>query len=89
MIGRFGAQLFVNPFRDAFADGHTVHADPQSVAFVFVPNGGLGLATSAQTPDASAVVQKQHDAREIPVGPNVTAFLWHPPTGAKPIRFTP
>ena len=50
MIGRFGAQLFVYPFLDAFADGHSVHADPQSVAFVFVPNGGLRLATSAPNP---------------------------------------
>jgi hypothetical protein len=79
----------VYPFLDAFADGQTVPVNTSTVAFVFVPNGGLELATPAQTQAAIAMVRNQLHAREIQGGPNVTAFLWHPPTGTKSLRFAP
>jgi hypothetical protein len=89
VIGRFGSHTFVYPFLDAFADGQTVPVNTSTVAFVFVPNGGLELATPAQTQAAIAMVRNQLHAREIQGGPNVTAFLWHPPTGTKSLRFAP
>lgn len=89
VIGRFGSHRFVYPFLDGFADGQTVPIDTGVVAFVFVPKGGLELATPAQTNAAIALVRNQLHAEPIPAGPNVTAFLWHPPPGTRSIRFSP
>ena len=89
VIGRFGSHRFVYPFLDVFADGQTVPVDNREVAFVFVPKGGLQLATPAQTNAAIAMVRDQLHAQVIPAGPRVAAFLWHPPPGTTSIKFAP
>lgn len=89
VIGRFGARAAVYPFFDGFADGQTVPVTEPTVAFVFVPNGGIEPATPAQTDAAIALVRDRLHARPIATGPNVTAFLWHPPPGTATVRFLP
>jgi hypothetical protein len=89
VIGRFGSHLFVYPFLDAFADGQIVPVNAGTVAFVFVAKGGLELATPAQTQAAITMVQSRLHAQKIPGGPDVTAFLWHPPPGTRALRFAP
>jgi hypothetical protein len=89
VIGRFGSHPSVYPFLDAFADGQTIPVNADTLAFVFVPNGGLELATPAQTQAAISMVRNQLHAEEIQGGAEVTAFLWHPPRGTRSLRFAP
>jgi hypothetical protein len=89
VIGRFGARAAVYPFLDVFADGQTVPVTQPVVAFVFVPHDGIETATGAQTQAAIALVKRRLKATVIAAGPNVTAFLWHPPKGRASVTFGP
>jgi hypothetical protein len=88
VIGRFGSRQLVYPFLDAFSDGQTFPVSGQTVAFVFVPNKGIELASPGQTAKAISLVEHQLHATEIGRSQNATAFLWRPPKGTTSIRFS-
>jgi hypothetical protein len=88
VIGRFGSRTYVYPFLDSFSDGQTIPVRARTVAFVFVPNGGLELATPTQTQAAIVKVRNKLHGQEISSGPDVTVFLWHPPVGTTSLTFS-
>ena len=89
VIGRFGSRHYVYPFLDAFAGGQSIPVNARTVVFVFVPSGGIELATPVQTNAAIAMVRNTLHATQIPSGPLVTVFLWHPPPGTNHLQFAP
>ena len=89
VIGRFADRRDLYPFIDAFADGQTVPITARPVAFVFVADHGLELATPDQTRRAAAQVARLPGVERLPAGPGVMAYLWHPPPGTTSLRFAP
>ena len=89
VIGRFGARQSLYPYLNAFGDGQTIPVDTPTVAFVFVANQGIEAATPAQTDAAIAYVRHVLGAQQVVSGPNVSAFIWHPPPGTTTVHFAP
>ena len=89
IIGRFGARQSLYPYLNSFADGQTIPVTASTVAFVFVPNQGIEAATPDQTNAAIDYVRHLPGTHEVVFGPNVSAFIWHPPSGTTAVHFAP
>lgn len=89
VMGRFGDRRLVYPFIDAFGGSQTVPVSASTVDFVFVPRQGIEMASPAQTEAAIAQVRTQLQGHQLYRGPDVSAFVWHPPPGTRTVHFEP